>query len=489
MINKKIVGSSRIISLFYLSSFLFFLLLFIFTNQSYKSFLALFIGYWLLPIPIIIIMLSMDNRRRQETIIGFIAAILLIPIIGNFLFILNGIISYTKEDQIVFTNQISSIIKNNSIIDKNTFLKGAVTATYEKSYCFLDSSSWMNSIHDAILNAKNEICISFFYILQGRNKSALLKALKIKLKQGVKVYVAIDGSSKMFGAKNNDLISLEKEGAIIEIIKQFKGRFPTSFSANLRAHYKVVIIDAHKCFVGGANIGDLYIHQKKRMGYWNDNYFYIQGSNIAQILKRIISINANKFHGFEYVWEEKSDSVLNNMEVIENQPEYTYIKHEAAVKKLMEKCKKKFYIYIPYLSSPEWLIKGLINLAKKGIDVKVMIPHYADKKSVYIITKYNASRLNKKNIKVLMLKHSYVHSKTILCDDVVFSGTNNFDNRSFYMNYELMFLINEPNSTRTFFQKWYYDELSCIKWNNKKHKLSHFGKVLLPFLFLFRTTF
>ena len=86
-------------------------------------------------------MLGIDNRRRQETIIGFIAAILLIPIIGNFLFILNGIISYTKEDQIEFTNRVSSIIKNNLIIDKNPFLKGAVTATYEKSYCYLDSSS------------------------------------------------------------------------------------------------------------------------------------------------------------------------------------------------------------------------------------------------------------------------------------------------------------------------------------------------------------
>lgn len=441
--------------------------------------------YWLAFIPLIFIVLFFDKRRRKTTLIGFLCLITFFPILGNFIFLFSGWITYTKKDQILFTAKVSKLIKEYEI-SKTKIISCSSVISYKKSQCFLDGAKWMNAILTSIEKAKKEICLSFFYILQGRNRAALLKALEKKLAQGVKVYISIDGASTYFGAKNKTLLQLKNKGAIIEIIKPIWGIL-TSHGNNLRNHYKLVIIDGYYSFVGGANIADLYVHQKKRMGYWNDSYFGVNGFQISQTLKNVIRINAKHFENFDYINQDKKEAENNTLEIVENQPELLINKHELAIKELIKHCKSRFYIYIPYLSPPSWLINDLIKMKKRGIEVKVMIPHYADKKLVYVLTKHFAHYLKGKGVIVKLLKHTYVHSKTIICDNKVFTGTSNFDNRSFYMNYEIMFLFSEENMVKKFVQKWFYDELSCINLSEKQ-KLSLFEKCFLPIAMMFRTT-
>ena len=82
-------------------------------------------------------------------------------------------------------------------------------------------------------------------------------------------------------------------------------------------------------------------------------------------------------------------------------------------------------------------LDALDSCAKRGVDVRILTPHIPDKKAVFTLTRSSYERLIKSGVKVYEFRPGFVHSKTLLCDDIMaVVGTINFDYRSFVHHYE-----------------------------------------------------
>ena len=95
------------------------------------------------------------------------------------------------------------------------------------------------------------------------------------------------------------------------------------------------------------------------------------------------------------------------------------------------------YIMTPYLILDHEMKQSLMHASRSGVDVRIIMPHVPDKKSVFAVARTYYPQLIKSGIKIYEYTSGFVHAKTFLADDeVAIVGTINLDFRSMYLHYE-----------------------------------------------------
>ena len=236
---------------------------------------------------------------------------------------------------------------------------------------------------------------------------------------------------------------LEKNGIKCNRFNPF--RPIASVVHNNRNHRKQIIIDGVVGISGGINIADEYINEINRFGYWKDNGFIIRGESVSNMLAMFLrSWNLyykNKDKEYEClfpnkypVYEEAGYSLMfgdaprpiDNVHIGEN-----------AYLNIINQAKETLYITSPYLVVNNYMINALINASLRGVDVRIILPHIPDKKTIFMLSRSNYFELVKNNVKVYEFSPGFIHSKMVLCDnEIAILGTINFDYRSFIHHFE-----------------------------------------------------
>src|SRR5699024_6993989 len=99
--------------------------------------------------------------------------------------------------------------------------------------------------------------------------------------------------------------------------------------------------------------------------------------------------------------------------------------------------KKYLYILTPYLIIDTDVINSLTRAAKRGVDVKIVVPEIPDKKIVCFMSSLYFEILINAGVKIYTYTPGFVHSKVFVCDDIKATvGTLNLDYRSLYLHFE-----------------------------------------------------
>jgi cardiolipin synthase len=210
---------------------------------------------------------------------------------------------------------------------------------------------------------------------------------------------------------------------------------------NNRNHRKIGIIDGKVAFTGGINLADEYINEKERFGHWKDNAVMITGEAVRSFTIMFLQIwniqNTDKEDYEKYLTEI---SVVNEDAYVmpygdqpfdkENVGEYVYMD-------IINKAKKYVYITTPYLIPDNEMLTCLEQASKRGVDIKIMMPHITDKPSAYLIARTYYPKLIERGIEIYEYTPGFVHAKTFISDDKkAVVGTVNMDFRSLYLNLE-----------------------------------------------------
>jgi cardiolipin synthase len=106
---------------------------------------------------------------------------------------------------------------------------------------------------------------------------------------------------------------------------------------------------------------------------------------------------------------------------------------------------ERVWISTPYLVPDDALIVALSMAKARGVDVRLLIPSMADEWAVYLAGFYYERELAQLDIPVFRYQDAFMHQKCVLVDDsLVLIGSTNFDNRSLYLNFELMLAVDDP---------------------------------------------
>ena len=95
------------------------------------------------------------------------------------------------------------------------------------------------------------------------------------------------------------------------------------------------------------------------------------------------------------------------------------------------------YIMTPYLILDNEMITALEFAAKRGVDVRIIIPGIPDKWYVSVLAKTHYKELYEAGVKIYEYSPGFLHAKVFLCDDTdAVVGTINLDYRSLYLHFE-----------------------------------------------------
>ena len=210
---------------------------------------------------------------------------------------------------------------------------------------------------------------------------------------------------------------------------------------NNRDHRKITVIDGKVAFSGGLNISDEYINLINVHGYWKDNAIKIKGNAIWNLTVMFLTMwNANL---------DEDDDILKFKHNFNNKKENGYVVPYASKPlnkdiigedvylNLINESKKYLYIFTPYLIIDTDMINSLTRAAKRGVDVKILVPGIPDKKIVYLITHSYFEILIDAGVQIYTYTRGFIHGKVFVSDDIRATvGTINLDYRSLYLHFE-----------------------------------------------------
>ncbi len=292
---------------------------------------------------------------------------------------------------------------------------------------------------EAIESAKEFIFMEYFILDKGEMLEKIIDVLERKAKEGVDVRVIYDDMGSLFTLPHNYPKILSEKG--IKCL-DFNPYVPVvSAIMNHRDHRKILVVDSRIAFTGGINIADEYINKKEKYGHWKDNAIMLTGEGVngftLMFLEMWRAYKKDDTDISRFLKFEKSTEGAGYVQPFFDTPVDDELVGENVYMQAIASAKRYIYIFTPYLIPDRVLVRELTLAAKRGVDVKIMVPGIPDKKMVYSITKSHFGPLLKKGVKIYKYTPGFLHAKGFVCDDsVAFAGTVNVDYRSMYHHFE-----------------------------------------------------
>lgn len=289
-----------------------------------------------------------------------------------------------------------------------------------------------------IYSAEKFIFMEYFIIDEGTIWTRIENALIDRIKHGVDVRIIYDDVGCVFTLPKKSIKRLKQEGVKIYPFNKITLSF--DMRLNNRSHRKITVIDGKIAYTGGNNIADEYANLITRFGHWKDSNMRFYGEGVWSFTVMFLSFwhilddNGLKYSDFKRPIPTEATGYVQPLSSGPGRDDHII---QSAFINVISNAKRYVYVTSPYLILDNETQTALVNAAKAGIDVRIIIPKHPDKKMVYHSTKSFLPILAKAGIKIYTYTPGFIHSKMLIADDeVAFTGTCNMDYRSFYLHYE-----------------------------------------------------
>lgn len=428
---------------------------------NYLTSKFVFIEVFLHILAVIVVLNIIRTSKHLSSDITWIFLIILFPVPATFVFLLtyfNLFINRTfksivKEEKkaVTFLNQDDEVLEDL----KKEF------PTYYQDFMFLKNSNfpiYYNNNFDyyspgekgfpvllsELKKAKKYIFMEYFIIEEGIMFNSILDILKEKVKEGVECRVMYDDMGSLHTLPKSYANILESYG--IKAVTFNKVTLILSTIMNNRDHRKILIIDGKVAFSGGVNLADEYINKKVVHGKWLDNIIRIKGKAVDSMLVTFLTNwNALRHEDEDYrnFMVEHREKVKDGFIVPYSETPLDFeLTAQSVYMDILNRAQDYVYIMTPYLIIDEEMINCLIHTAKKGVDVKIIVPGVANKKIIHDIGESYYDQLIKGGVKIYEYRPGFVHAKVFVSDDISsVVGTINLDYRSLYLHFENAVLL------------------------------------------------
>lgn len=309
----------------------------------------------------------------------------------------------------------------------------------------IDGADYFSAMLDEIRRAKFKILFEDYLFESGNTSDVFIKELSAAKKRGVDVFVLLDEYGTK-GLADEDKEKLTAAG--VELLLYNPANFFHFGKSLKRDHRKLLSIDDHVAFIGGAGITDEF-NSTITLNYWHDVMLRVQGDIVPDLS-----------HSFDEIWTQQNSSLKIQNTKTENISSHAKNKSRVLISAGTEKneiirsiithirsSKNKVWLTSPYFISSWKIRRALRYAAKKGVDVRLIFPgpHSDHKWITYGIQRYY-QRLLKANVAVYEYQPRFSHAKIILCDDWFTIGSSNLDRWNQFLNLDVNLEIYDIHS-------------------------------------------
>lgn len=327
-------------------------------------------------------------------------------------------------------------------------------------------------------DAKHHIHLHYYIYEQDEIGSEVIELLIKKANAGVEVRFIYDD----FGSPSlKKKIVRRMEEAGIEIYPFSKVHFYLLANRiNYRNHRKIVVVDGQTGFVGGINVSDKYINNKKGELYWRDTHLRIDGPGVYYLQYLFMSdwnfcSDKNLTPKPDYFSQQLTHASDKYVQIVGSGPDSVQPSVLFSLLQAIYLAKKEILITTPYFIPGDNIVDALRIAASSGLSVKLLVPGKADSKLVNAASKANYSDVLKAGVEIYFYEKGFVHAKTLVADGKLsMIGTANMDYRSFELNFEVNAIIYDVPFAAKMRNVFFEDLKHAKKLNEQKWNKRHF---------------
>jgi cardiolipin synthase A/B len=300
-------------------------------------------------------------------------------------------------------------------------------------------------VMQVLQQAKHHIHLEYYIYEQDEIGSSIIELLIQKAREGVEVRFIYDD----FGSPSiKKKIERRMREAGVQVHPFHKVHFYLLANRiNFRNHRKIIVVDGQTAFVGGINVGDKYINNKKDQLFWRDTHLRIDGPGVYYL--QYLFISDWNFCCPESLKPDELHFAPNKIS-----KEDTYVQMAASgpdsrepavlfsILQAIYLARQELLITTPYFIPGDSILEALRIAALSGLSVKLLVPGICDSKFVNAASKSNYNDLLQAGVEIYLYQKGFVHTKTLVADGKLsIIGTANMDHRSFELNFEVNAII------------------------------------------------
>lgn len=292
-------------------------------------------------------------------------------------------------------------------------------------------------------SAKRSIYIEYFIIEPGQMWDAMMEVLEDKLRQGVDVRVMYDDLGSISSFNFSNARELTQKG--IPCVP-FNPLLALKGTANYRDHRKMLIVDNEIAYSGGINLSDRYINLEHPYGHWKDTGFRLTGEGVHSFTHMFLTF-WNAFALKKGEGGTPMPTLQDSAEAPRETDGYVLsyydspLEHDATSNQLfidlLSQSTDYAWFFTPYLMLGDDLMAAMLTAARRGVDVRIIMPGIPDKKLIFRMSRSFYQVLLNGGVKIYEYTPGFVHAKSFVSDDKVATiGTVNLDYRSLFLHFE-----------------------------------------------------
>jgi cardiolipin synthase len=326
----------------------------------------------------------------------------------------------------------------------------------------VDGPQTYSAIEAAIRAARHNIHIETFIYGPGDVGQRFADLLAQKRKEGLEVRLLYDS----LGSRETPREFFDKLRQQNVEVREFRPlspiKTPEVWKLQNRDHRKIIVADGQVGFTGGINIDSTYESAStSRPGPergledgWRDTHIEIQGPAVAQLQTLFVetwqqagehqdlSAKDKYFPTIKPAGDNLVTIVANDSESDDRSLYGTYVAAFTCAT-------KRLWITHAYFAPNEELLTALIDAAKRGVDVRLIVPSFTDSRVVLNATQATFTQLLNAGVKIYELKDALLHAKSVVVDSSVsIIGSSNLDMRSFLHNDEVNAIVISRDTAR-----------------------------------------
>lgn len=295
-----------------------------------------------------------------------------------------------------------------------------------------------------IEGAKTELKLLYYIADASGPAVEIFEALKRAARRGVKVHFMADsvGSRTWF---KKEAQSLRDEGVEVTELLPVKLLRLKAQRFDLRNHRKLAIADGTHAITGSHNLIDPTYGKKDLV--WRDLSVELWGPVVAAL--QWVWLNDRFAEGGSLSAAKKlfvpEPVGRGTIQVLPSGPSFKEENFLLITLSALYSAKKEVTITSPYFVLDDSLLQAFSVLRGRGVRVRLLLPERCDQKLPGLAAKAYYNTLLDMGVELHLHTDGLLHAKTMTIDDhLAFVGSNNFDARSFSLNFELTLALTSP---------------------------------------------
>ncbi|QNM95160.1 cardiolipin synthase [Chitinimonas koreensis] len=344
------------------------------------------------------------------------------------------------------------------ILERHVALEGALVGSPlvlgNRTTLLLDGPDTYAAMFKALEGARDHINLEVYIFEDDEMGRRFVDLLLAKQAEGVQVNILYDSIGSL-GTPAAFFDTLRQAGVrVLEFNPVNPLKVRKEWLLNNRDHRKLLIVDGQTAFLGGVNISHVYSSGSsfsrsrpkpaadgKPVTPWRDTHLQIDGPVVAEFQKAFLD-----------TWQRQHGEPLPARNYFPGSPprgndlvravgsraadDHSLL--YAALISAIVSAERRVYVTNAYFVPDPQLVQALQDAARRGVDVRLILPGKTDSWITYHAGRSHYAELLEAGVKIYERRHALLHAKTVMIDGVWSSvGSTNLDWRSFLHNDEL----------------------------------------------------